>query len=31
MTKEVSMKLKKQGKDPLKHKRDGGGLEGALV
>ena len=31
MTKEVSSMLKLQGKDPLKHKRDEGGLKGARV
>ena len=31
MTKEVSRKLKLQGKDPLQHKRDEGGLKGARV
>ena len=31
MTKEVSRMLKLQGKDPLKHKRDEGGLKGARV
>jgi hypothetical protein len=31
MTKEVSSVLKLQGKDPLKHKRDEGGLKGARV
>ena len=31
MTKEMSSVLKLQGKDPLKHKRDEGGLKGARV
>ena len=31
MTKEMSRVLKLQGKDPLKHKRDEGGLKGARV
>jgi hypothetical protein len=31
MTKEMSRMLKLQGKDPLKHKRDEGGLKGAHV